>query len=88
MRWILTVVIGALCLLASVVRYAPPGAPHVDFARRMGQVVGYAISPWIIGRYRPGDITAFHRRLNWAALIILVLSTVGWIGQLAQQVAK
>jgi hypothetical protein len=43
-------------------------------------IIGYGFA-WLFGKWRPGIEGALHRRTNWIALVIAVLSVLGNVAQ-------
>ena len=90
LRWISSGLIVALGLGVAVLKYPPFTQDPIYLWSRMA---GYAVSPlifgavaaWIFGLVRKGSEGAFHRRLNWIALLLFVLSTLGWLAEVGRK---
>ena len=88
MRWFATILIGASAASVAFVLFAPTA---ISPANLLGRVIGFSVTPfliglvlsWLFGKLRPGTDGAMHRRMNWIALSIAVLSILGNVARMA-----
>ena len=84
-RWLATLLIGAIGLAFAILKYGLPTASGIDTGYALGRIFGFTAFPFILGAIvvrlwgwlRKSESGRFHPRLNWIAAIALVLSIIG-----------
>lgn len=84
-RWFVTGFIAAVAGTLSWLRRGSPLREGADAAYELGIITAVTLWPFfpavlvagLIGLFVTGTPGSFHRRLNWVALAVLVLTTLG-----------
>jgi hypothetical protein len=92
LRWYITGFIGALGATLAYFHVGSPFRPGAESAYVLGQIVGAGLAPFIFGAVAAGLLGlvmtktpgGFHRRMNWMALVVLVLSVASQSARIAR----
>lgn len=90
MRWATTVLIGLLAIPLNIVPFVllTRGVEPAYNAGRIVGLIGFCFIAAVVlaaiwGRFSNRGDGAFHRRVNWLAIILMLASAAGQLGQIA-----